>query len=799
MKIDLHVHSKFSDQPPEWVPRKIGCRESYSEPLHIYRTALQRGMNQVTITDHNSILGSLAIAHLPNTFISEEVTTYFPDHPGEIHVLALRINEEKHRDIQSLRGSIFDLVAYLKDRAIPHVLAHPLYGLGSHLPGDVFERLLLLFRNFEVNGTRAEEQNETLKAILSFLRPEDLERLGERHGIQAVDPEPWLKNLVGGSDDHSLLYVACRYTEVPEAQGLDDFFRGLEKGTARVGGLQSNPEQLAHSVCSIAYQFCRDRLGFRQARGGGPFFRFMDRSLLGGLEEKESSFSRLGRFWPKLGIRGLRNFAFQTACSHFQREVLKPLLEDPQLRGIMESGVKGSGDCRKQWFAFVKGAVNKALTQIMDQVFHEAGSASLEFSAFLPSIGSPATFALLAGPYIGAFAHAAADRRSGRQVLAEIFPSLAGTGRESTIGCFHDTPEGAGGSLFSSREHLRGWAGPDSRCTAVTCHDPGVAPAGDAKVFRPVERFVFGPPPVPPFPIPSFLDLLQYCYESNFTRIHSFSPGPMGMAALAIARILGIPIRATLHAGISRFARSFAGGISAETTFWKYLSWYYNRMEQINVPSRWTARYLARRGLQEDKMRVFSLPVDLERFNPARRNGYPEKRFALKRGGYPLYAGWIANESDAFLLGEVFSRLRRSTREAHLICVGEGPERSELKKSLRGAPVFFTGPLEGEDLALLLASCDLFVSPSTSDLAGDIVLQAQASGLPAVVTDSGCFQEHILPGETGVIVKAKDASGFFQAVEALTVDASRRQGMGRAARRHMEERNAAADFLQRLL
>ena len=198
-------------------------------------------------------------------------------------------------------------------------------------------------------------------------------------------------------------------------------------------------------------------------------------------------------------------------------------------------------------------------------------------------------------------------------------------------------------------------------------------------------------------------------------------------------------------------------------------------------------------------MRVFSLPVDLERFNPAKRNGFPEKRFALTRGEYFLYAGWVANETDVLLLGEVFSRLRRSTREAHLICVGEGPERSELKKSLGGAPVFFTGPLEGEDLALLLASCDLFVSPSTSDLAGDIVLQAQASGLPAVVTDSGCFQEHILPGETGVIVKAKDASGFFQAVEALTVDASRRQGMGRAARRHMEERNAAADFLQRLL
>jgi glycosyltransferase involved in cell wall biosynthesis len=107
--------------------------------------------------------------------------------------------------------------------------------------------------------------------------------------------------------------------------------------------------------------------------------------------------------------------------------------------------------------------------------------------------------------------------------------------------------------------------------------------------------------------------------------------------------------------------------------------------------------------------------------------------------------------------------------------------------------------LEGEDLALLFASCDLFVSPSTSDLAGDIALEAQASGLPAVVTDSGSLQEHILPGKTGVVVKAKDASSLFQALQALTMDASRRQRMGRAARRYMEERNAAADFSQSLL
>jgi glycosyltransferase involved in cell wall biosynthesis len=800
MKIDLHVHSKFSDHTPEWVPRRIGCRESYSEPLHIYQVAIQRGMARVTITDHNSILGPLEIAHLPNTFISEEVTTYFPDHPGEVHVLALNIDEEKHREIQNLRKNIFDLIAYLKDEGIPHVLAHPLYDPGGFRPCDLFERLLLLFRNFEVNGTRAEEQNETLRAILSSLRKEDIERLADRHGIQAVDPEPWSKNLVGGSDDHSLLYVASRYTEVPEVQGLEDFFHGLESGRARVGGPVSTPEYLAHSVHSIAYQFYRDRLGLRHPGARrGPILKFLDRSLLAGIEEKESFFSRLLRFRPQRGIGGLKKLAFQTGWGLFQRELLKLFLEDPQLKEILESGGKDPEECRNGWFAFVKGVANKSLFQIRDQILQDTDAETCGLLPFITSIGCTGALGLLTGPYIGAFAHAAAGRRSSRKILAKLLPAHPANGREDSIGCFYDVPEGILGWLFSFPQPMPASPWADSRWTAVTCHNQGIRTERAIEVFKAVGRLGFGGDPAAAFPVPSFLDVLKYSYDRNFARLHSLTPGPMGLAALGIAHILKLPIRATIHAGLSYFAQRFSGDPSAEARFWKYVSWYYSRMERINIPSQWAARELVRRGLPQDKMRVFSSPVDLERFSPAKRNGLLEKRFSLSGGVYLLYAGWIAKETDFFLLREVFLRLSRTARNVHLICVGEGPERPEPQNSLRGDSIFFTGPLEGEDLALLFASCDLFVSPSTSDLAGDIVLQAQASGLPAVVTDSGCFQEHILPGQTGVVVKAKDASGFFQAVEALTVDASRRQGMGRAARRHMEERNATADFLHRLL
>ena len=69
MKIDIHVHSKHSTRPSQWILKKISCPESFTEPLQIYRVAKDRGMSHVTIADHNSINGALEIAHLADTFI----------------------------------------------------------------------------------------------------------------------------------------------------------------------------------------------------------------------------------------------------------------------------------------------------------------------------------------------------------------------------------------------------------------------------------------------------------------------------------------------------------------------------------------------------------------------------------------------------------------------------------------------------------------------------------------------------------------------------------------------------------
>jgi hypothetical protein len=123
-------------------------------------------MSLVTITYHNCIEGALEIAHLPCTFISEEVTAFFPEGKCKVHVLVYDISEKQHADIQKARQNLFELVEYLQQQEIYCALAHAHFSPNDRLTVEKFEKLLLLFKNFELNGDSNPEANHSLKADL---------------------------------------------------------------------------------------------------------------------------------------------------------------------------------------------------------------------------------------------------------------------------------------------------------------------------------------------------------------------------------------------------------------------------------------------------------------------------------------------------------------------------------------------------------------------------------------------------------------------------------------------------------
>ena len=237
-RCDLHIHSRFSARSEEWLFRRFDFPDSYSDPRGLHRLLRERGMDFVTITDHDTIEGNLEIADLAGTFISEEVTTYFPQDPCKIHLLVWGISETQHADIVQLRDNIFDLQNYLQRQAIAHSVAHPLYSINGKLEASHLERLLLLFKHFEgINGLRDALLSVLARELLSGLTPEKIEEMANRHNLQPTHPEPWRKIFTGGSDDHGGQFVAGAYTETPKAKTAADpalqTFRGNKRPARR--------------------------------------------------------------------------------------------------------------------------------------------------------------------------------------------------------------------------------------------------------------------------------------------------------------------------------------------------------------------------------------------------------------------------------------------------------------------------------------------------------------------------------------------------------------------------------------
>src|SRR4051812_4511582 len=211
-KCDLHIHSRFSSRSEEWLFRRLEFPDSYSDPRELHRELTEKGMDFVTVTDHDTIEGCLAIQDLPNTFISEQVTTYFPQDPCKIHLLVWGISEAQHSEIVGVRDNIFDLQKYLAAQQIAHAVAHPLYSINGKLDASHLERLILLLKLFEgINGLRDARLSDLAQDLFPGLPPAKIDAYANRHDLKPTHLEPWRKVFTGGSDDHGGQFVASAY------------------------------------------------------------------------------------------------------------------------------------------------------------------------------------------------------------------------------------------------------------------------------------------------------------------------------------------------------------------------------------------------------------------------------------------------------------------------------------------------------------------------------------------------------------------------------------------------------------
>ena len=95
-RVDMHCHSAASQLSRLGVQRAAGLPECATAPEEVYELAKRRGMDFVTITDHDTIAGVLEISARPDVFISEELTAHFRGEPQAVHVLCYGISVEDH-------------------------------------------------------------------------------------------------------------------------------------------------------------------------------------------------------------------------------------------------------------------------------------------------------------------------------------------------------------------------------------------------------------------------------------------------------------------------------------------------------------------------------------------------------------------------------------------------------------------------------------------------------------------------------------------------------------------------------
>jgi phosphatidylinositol alpha 1,6-mannosyltransferase len=260
--------------------------------------------------------------------------------------------------------------------------------------------------------------------------------------------------------------------------------------------------------------------------------------------------------------------------------------------------------------------------------------------------------------------------------------------------------------------------------------------------------------------------------------IHVASPTPMGYWAQRQAHRLGIPVVASFHTHFVSYFRYYRMG-ALEPLGWWLLRRFYRGCARVYAPTWSIVGELEERGIRG--VELWSRGVDLQGFSPARRDSALRERLGVDESRpLLLLVSRLVREKDLAELVEADRELRGRGVRYRLALVGDGPMRGELEEALPQA--YFAGHSGGEELAAWYASADVFVFPSTTETLGNVVLEALASGVPAVVSDEGGPQDLIADGETGYVFPAHDVATLAERLGVLLSDPALRRRLGEAAR-----------------
>jgi len=259
--------------------------------------------------------------------------------------------------------------------------------------------------------------------------------------------------------------------------------------------------------------------------------------------------------------------------------------------------------------------------------------------------------------------------------------------------------------------------------------------------------------------------------------VHLASPAVLGAQAAFAARRLHLPLVAVYQTDLAGFASRY-GLHSVERSIWRWLRKVHGLAGRTLAPSRHAVDQLQTNGVE--RVSRWARGVDLQRFDPGRRDDALRRRLAP--GGELLvgYVGRLAHEKQVALLAPL-----HDVHGVRLVVVGDGPQRRQLEQLLPAAR--FLGLQEGAELARTFASLDVFVHTGAHETFCQAAQEALASGVPVVAPAAGGLLDLVDPGRTGQLFVPGDGEDLRRQVVRLTDDDAR-AAMSRWARRSVEGR-----------
>jgi len=782
-RVDLHVHSCHSKHPGEWILQRLGAQESYTPVETIYRQAKEQGNTYVTLTDHNSIDGALELCrlHPDDCFVSTEATAYFPEDGCKVHILCLGITPEQFAVIQRARENIYNLRDYLRQENIACSVAHATFSVNSRLTFEHLEKLLVLFDVFEgINGTRGQEGNRVWEQALRSLTPSDIARLSAKHHLDPWGPESWKKGLTGGSDDHAGLFMGYTWTRA-EAASREEFLNAVRSKQTTPGGRTGDYKALAYGIYKIASEHIRQKQGGSSGLTG-LLMSILFRESGPGLRER--------LFMRKLGMR-----------RSARDRILARFLE--RLREITQDASEFGPDWQ---IVHAYDALAGLLDELTFEIAHSIeqgmnGKTDQDLLQYLSSVLPPLLFAT---PFISTLRVLNKSRELNNQLI-EAF-QLKPRGSAKRVLWFSDTVADLNGVSVTMNEiaDCARKEGAPLRLVGCLSQQEARLPIADKVLQLPCIYEV-----TPAFytahtvRFPSLLRSLDTIADAQPDKIVISTPGPVGLTGYLAARLLGVPCVGVYHTDFATQTEAVIGDRQIVDWVSRYVNWFYARMDEIHVPSRFYMTRLADQGLDRSRMRLFRRGLDAAFATVGERHLREAKLRWFRDPTVPtlLYSGRLGKEKNLALLTDVFKGLCEQGVKVRLLLAGDGPERASLEASLAAYAdrVGFTGRIDRELLKAVYRLSDVLLFPSLSDTFGMSVLEAQSLGLPVVVAPYGGPQEIVIDGKTGYVVDTHTPERWAETCRRL-LDARQNNPAGyQAWREEIQAAFAAHDSWQHLI